>query len=57
MLVLSRKARESIRIGNDVVVTVQRISGNRVSITIDAPRETKILRGEIAHTAPNERKQ
>ena len=48
MLVLSRKAGESIRIGDDLVVTVTRVRGNRVQISIDAPREVAIRRGELA---------
>lgn len=47
MLVLSRKPGEQIRIGNDIVLTVQRLSGNRVSIGIDAPRDYRIVRGEL----------
>ena len=48
MLVLSRKAGESIRIGDDLVVTVTRVRGNRVQISIDAPREVAIRRGELS---------
>ena len=48
MLVLSRHASETIRIGDDIVVSVQRISGNRVIIGIDAPQEVAIRRGELA---------
>ncbi len=47
MLVLSRKRGEQIRIGDDIVVTVQRLKGNRVTIGIDAPPECKIKRGEL----------
>jgi carbon storage regulator len=47
MLVLSRKATEQIQIGDDIVVIVNRIHGNVVSIGIEAPRETKVLRGEL----------
>lgn len=47
MLVLTRKAGETIRIGDNVVVTVERVDGNRVSLGIEAPRDVKILRGEI----------
>ena len=48
MLVLTRKANESIRIGEDVIVTVSRITGRRVSLSISAPEEISILRSEIS---------
>ena len=47
MLVLSRKEGEQLLIGDDIVLTISRISGNRVAIGIDAPREVRIVRGEL----------
>jgi carbon storage regulator len=47
MLVLSRKKGEQIRIGDDIVITVHRVSGNRVSIGIEAPASLRIVRGEL----------
>jgi len=47
MLVLSRKAGEAICIGNDIRLTVSVISGGRVKLCIDAPRECAIRRQEI----------
>jgi carbon storage regulator len=47
MLVLSRRAQEQIRIGDDIVITVTKVAGNRTSIAIEAPREFRILRGEL----------
>jgi len=47
MLVLSRKKGEQIRIGDDVVITIHRMSGNRVSIGIEAPESYRIVRGEL----------
>ena len=47
MLVLSRKKGEEIRIGDDIIVTVHRLSGNRVSIGIQAPTSCRIIRGEL----------
>lgn len=47
MLVLSRKEGEQLLIGDNIVLTINRISGNRVAIGIDAPREVRIVRGEL----------
>tara|TARA_R110002049_G_scaffold285698_1_gene466792 strand:- start:225729 stop:225959 length:231 start_codon:yes stop_codon:yes gene_type:complete len=47
MLVLSRKEGEQLVIGDDVVLTISRISGNRVAIGIEAPRSVRIIRGEL----------
>ena len=47
MLVLSRKSGQSIVIGDGVTVTVNRVSGNRVTIGIQAPGDTRIVRGEL----------
>ena len=47
MLVLSRKAGEQLRIGDNVVITVNELHGNRVVLAIDAPPEVRILRGEL----------
>lgn len=47
MLVLSRKIGEKIHIGNDITIEVRRIPGNRVTLAIDAPRDVRIVRGEL----------
>ena len=47
MLVLTRKVDEQIMIGNDIKITLLRIRGNQVRIGIDAPRELRVVRGEI----------
>ena len=49
MLVLNRRAKESIIIGDDIVVTVVEICGNQVKIGIKAPDDVAILRTEIAN--------
>ncbi|MEM9187296.1 MAG: carbon storage regulator [Planctomycetota bacterium] len=51
MLVLSRKAAERIKIGDNIVVEVRRVAGNRVTLAIEAPREIRILRGELEQAA------
>ena len=47
MLVLSRKAGERLVIDNNITVVVQRISGGRVTVGIEAPDDVRIMRGEI----------
>ncbi len=47
MLVLSRKVGEKLMVGDDIVLTINRISGNRVAIGIEAPRNVRIVRGEL----------
>ncbi|MDG2222292.1 MAG: carbon storage regulator [Rubripirellula sp.] len=50
MLVLTRKAKEQILIGEDIKITIVRLQGNSVRIGIDAPREQRVLRGELEPT-------
>lgn len=47
MLVLSRKQNQRIRVGDSVVVTVVRVSGDRVRIGIEAPDSMRVLRDEL----------
>lgn len=47
MLCLSRKERGTILIGDNIVVRVERISGDSVRLSIDAPKDVRILRGEL----------
>lgn len=47
MLVLTRKAEQKIRIGNDIVITVLKVQGDQVSIGIEAPRQLQIVREEL----------
>ena len=47
MLILSRKVGERIVIGDGIEVIVQRVSGDRVTLGLAAPRDVKILRGEL----------
>ena len=53
MLVLSRRERERIKLGDSIVVTVVRVSGDKVRLGIEAPRDITILREELdAHEEP-----
>lgn len=47
MLVLSRRAGESVVIGDDVVVTVLEVRGDVVRVGIDAPRSVQVHRQEV----------
>ncbi|MGH9067809.1 MAG: carbon storage regulator CsrA [Acidimicrobiales bacterium] len=47
MLVLTRRAGQRIRLGDDVVVTVVSVEGHQVRIGIEAPRSLPIRREEI----------
>lgn len=51
MLVISRKPSETILIGNDIEIIISEISGDKVKIAIQAPKEISILRGELVETA------
>lgn len=58
MLVLSRKVGESIVIGEGasaITVTVNKIRNGSVSLGVDAPKTTRIVRKEIEHqpASPN----
>ncbi len=47
MLVLSRREHERIKLGDSIVITVVRLSGDRVRLGIEAPDDMVILRGEL----------
>jgi len=47
MLVLTRKKQERIQIGDSVTITVVRIKGNTVRVGIEAPKEVRVVRGEL----------
>jgi len=47
MLVLSRKESEKIMLGDSIVLTIVRVSGDRVRLGIEAPSDMLILRKEL----------
>jgi len=47
MLVLSRHRDESIMIGDDVVITIVDIRGDKVRLGIKAPQEIPVHREEV----------
>jgi carbon storage regulator len=55
MLILTRRTGESLRIGDDVEVTVMAVNGSQVRIGIKAPRNIAVDREEIAERKQRER--
>jgi carbon storage regulator len=47
MLILTRKKNETIRIGDDILITIVDIQGDQVRLGITAPRDVSILRQEL----------
>jgi carbon storage regulator len=47
MLVLSRKKNEKIVLGDNIVITVVEIRGDKVRLGIEAPREVPVNRQEV----------
>lgn len=52
MLVLGRRPGQTIQIGEDVTITIQRITTNTVKVGIDCPKDKSILRGELISCPP-----
>lgn len=55
-LILTRKLREKIVIGGEIVIEVVRIRGQRVRLGIEAPRGTAVDRGEVDERKRKEQK-
>ena len=47
MLLLSRRLNESIVINGNIEIVVTEISGDRIKLGINAPREIEIIRKEL----------
>lgn len=47
MLILTRRAGESLVIGENIAITVLGVKGNQVRIGVKAPREVSVHREEI----------
>jgi carbon storage regulator len=54
MLVLSRKIHERLIIGNDIAITIERVSGQSVTLSIEAPPHVPVLREELLLRAKSE---
>ncbi len=57
MLVLTRKVGDSIRIGDDIKITIVDVDGNNIKVGIDAPRSIAVHREEVYDRILNENKK
>jgi len=55
MLVLHRKKGESLVINDNIKITIVDVSGEKVKIAIEAPKEIPILRTELIIAAETNR--
>ncbi|PWJ52440.1 carbon storage regulator [Faecalicatena contorta] len=47
MLVLQRKKGETLLIGDNIRISVMEVGADAVKLAIEAPKEVRILRGEL----------
>ena len=52
MLILTRKQRQSVRIGEDITITVVTVRGKQVRFGIEAPPRVNIRREELPPLHP-----
>lgn len=57
MLILTRRAGESLHIGNDIKITVLSIQGKQVKIGIEVPEGASVLREEVYLRVKEENRQ
>lgn len=54
-LTVSRRVGDTIWIGEDIIVTIVAIDGNKIKVTVQAPKDIVILRGELKDKILQER--
>ena len=54
MLVLTRRVGESIRIGDDIEVTILEDRGHQIRVGIEAPKEVPVHRSEVLERIDHE---
>jgi carbon storage regulator len=57
MLVLTRRVLESVRIGDDVTVTVLHVRGDQVRLRFTSPQDVGVYREEIINVLSQAAKQ
>ena len=55
MLILQRKAGESLLIGEEIEISVLSVEAGRVRLAIEAPKSVPILRSELKNAAATNR--
>lgn len=56
MLVLTRKAGQSLVIGDNIVITILDVKGDNIKIGIEAPKEISVHRQEVFDAIKQENK-
>ena len=57
MLILTRKANETLIVGDNVTVTILGVKGNQVRIGVNAPKEISVHREEVYNRIKAEKQQ
>jgi carbon storage regulator len=57
MLILTRKAGESLHLGDDITITVFGVQGKQVKLGIDVPEDMTVYRDEVYQRIKDENRQ
>lgn len=57
MLILTRRNGETLKIGDDISVTMLGIKGNQIRLGVDAPKDVEVHREEIYLRIKSESKE
>jgi carbon storage regulator len=55
MLILTRRIGETVKIGDDVSITVLGVKGNQVRVGVNAPKDVPVHREEVFERIQEER--
>ncbi len=56
MLILSRKVGETLCINDDIEIKIVEVSGDKVKLGVEAPKNVKVLRSELRQTIESNKK-